>query len=125
MSAEDGDLLAELEKILAESYILSPTEDASAASGSEVQSLPVIAIFQNIQELLDNELEVLVANGDIREQLLDYLAQLGQMKSQVPINLQPLVNEIKHFYEEVLNNFPPIQEVLANNQRLIDSKNRL
>ena len=125
MSAEDGDLLAELEKILAESYILSPTEDASAVSGSEVQSLPVIAIFQNIQELLDNELEVLVANGDIRKQLLDYLAQLGQRKSQVPTNLQPLINEIKHFYEDVLNNFPSIQEVLTNNQRLIDTKNRL
>ena len=122
---EDGDLLAELEKILSESYILSPTKVAPAAFGSEVQSLLVIAIFQNIQEFLDNELEVLVVDGDIRKQLLDYLAQLGQMKSQVPTHLQPLINEIRHFYEDVLNNFPSIQEVLGSHQRLVDSKNRL
>ncbi|XLU82013.1 hypothetical protein S245_005433 [Arachis hypogaea] len=47
------------------------------------------------------------------------------MKSQVPTNLKPLVNDIKKFYEDVLNYFPSIQKVFGNHQRLIESKNQL
>ncbi|MED6176056.1 hypothetical protein PIB30_084252 [Stylosanthes scabra] len=122
---DDKDLLAELEQILSESYVLSPTKAASATSVSELQSLPVTAIIQKVRQLLDNEVETLVADSDIKKQLLDYLAHLVQMKSQVPTNIQKLVNEIKQFYEGFLSNFPPIQEVLDNHQRLIDTKKRL
>ncbi|RYR26750.1 hypothetical protein Ahy_B02g061057 [Arachis hypogaea] len=122
---EDNDLLAELEQILSESYVLSANKVTSATSVSELQSLPLIAVIQKVQLLLDNELEALVADNDIRKQLLDYLAHLVQMKSQVPTNIQKLVKEIKEFYEGFLGNFPPIQEVLDNHQRLIDTKNRL
>ncbi|QHO54041.1 hypothetical protein HN51_022723 [Arachis hypogaea] len=112
---EDVDLLAELDKILSESYI----------SKFKSQSLSVIHILHKIQQLFDNQLEVLVVDGGIRRQFLDLLAQLKQMKSQVPTNLKPLVNDIKKFYEDVLNYFPSIQEVFGNHQRLIESKNRL
>ncbi|RYR26767.1 hypothetical protein HN873_040154 [Arachis hypogaea] len=112
---EDVDLLAELDKILSESYI----------SKFKSQSLSVIHILHKIQQLFDNQLEVLVADGGIRRQFLDLLAQLKQMKSQVPTNLKPLVSDIKKFYEDVLNYFPSIQEAFGNHQRLIESKNRL
>ncbi|MED6157690.1 hypothetical protein PIB30_025634 [Stylosanthes scabra] len=122
---EDVDVLAELDNILLESYSLFPTKSASAVSGFKSQSLSVIDILHNIHQLFDNQVEVLVANVGIRKQFLDLLAQLDQMKSQIPTNLKPLVNDIKKFYEDALNYFPSIQEVFGNYQRLIDSKNQL
>ncbi|XP_072065686.1 disease resistance protein RPP2A isoform X2 [Arachis hypogaea] len=120
---EDSDLLiAELDKTLSESYFLYPSPGSL-----ELQSLSVISIFQKMQLLLDNELEALVGDVNIKNQLLGYVAQLGQIieSSQVPKDLHSLVTEISHFYEDFLNDFPPVQEVLDNHQRLIDSKNGL
>ncbi|QHN83159.1 hypothetical protein S245_071235 [Arachis hypogaea] len=63
----------------------------------------------------------------MKNQFLGYVAQLGQIiePSHVPKDLHSLVTEISHFYEDFLNDFPPVQEVLDNPQRLIDSKNGL
>ncbi|QHO54045.1 NBS-LRR type disease resistance protein [Arachis hypogaea] len=120
---EDCDLLiAELDKALSDSYILYST------SGSpEVPSLSVISIFQKMQLLLDNELQALVGDVNIKNQLLGSMAQLGQImeSSQIPKDLHSLITEIRHFYERFLNDFPSAQEVLDNHQRLIDSKNGL
>ncbi|RYR72641.1 hypothetical protein Ahy_A02g006861 [Arachis hypogaea] len=118
---EDSDLLiAELDKTLSESYFVYPSPGSL-----ELQSLSLISIFQKMQLLLDNELEALVGDVNIKNQLLGYVAQLGQIieSSQVPKDLHSLVIEISHFYEDFLNDFPPVQEVLDNHQRLIDSKN--
>ncbi|KAL4338100.1 hypothetical protein AHAS_Ahas12G0176400 [Arachis hypogaea] len=120
---EDSDLLiAELDKTLSESYFLYPSPGSL-----ELQSLSVISIFQKMQLLLDNELEALVGDVNIKNQLLGYVAQLGQIigSSQVPKDLHSLVTEINHFYEDFLNDFPPVQEVLDNHERLIDSQNGL
>ncbi|MED6186114.1 hypothetical protein PIB30_063688 [Stylosanthes scabra] len=115
-------LISELDETLSESYIMYPT-----SGSSQVPSHSVISIFQQMQLLLDNELEALVEDGNIKNQLLGYMAQLGQImeSSQVPKDLLSLVTKIRHFYEDFLNDFPSDQEVLHNHQRLIDSKNGL
>ena len=124
-SPQPFDPLAELERVLLGSYDL-PQESTfpTAASCSGIQTSEVVIILQNLEPLLDNPLEDLIADGEIKQQILDCLSKLVQLEDQIPISLKSIIAQVTDFYEDCIHNFPSIQQTLVDYSCLEETRSK-
>lgn len=122
----DWDPIAELESILSDSYNISPKSTYSATTSEiEVQGSNVAAILGELGTLLENSLEIISSDNEVKQQFHHVLEQLSQFKDQVPVTLHAVIYKLKSFIEDVDIRYVTAQKTIQDYDQLLQSRSLL